>query len=273
MLSLLTGQRLVVAPRGELHAGALQLKPYKKKPFLWLTRFLPKNRIVWHATDPAEELAIRRHFVDGRVRCAPVRYAPDTPNPLTQRLGYHKQPGAARLVFMARITPKKGLRFLLERLEQHTGGSIELDVFGPVADKTYWQTCREHLAHLPVACTVRYRGAIKHEQVNDIVKKYDFFVLPTLGENFGHAIFEALSAGIPVLISDQTPWRALTEQQAGWDLPLTKPVWADALTQAVGMTAETYAHWSGQARTVADAYLRDNRFEQPYLTLFSPNAA
>ena len=35
------------------------------------------------------------------------------------------------------------------------------------------------------------------------------FLLPTGGENFGHAIFEALSCGVPALISDRTPWRDL----------------------------------------------------------------
>ena len=46
---------------------------------------------------------------------------------------------------------------------------------------------------------------------------------PTFGENFCHVIREALSAGCPVLISDQTPWRNLQECGAGWDLPLEAP--------------------------------------------------
>ena len=41
------------------------------------------------------------------------------------------------------------------------------------------------------------------------IARSDVFLLPTGGENFGHAIFEALSCGVPVLISDQTPWRGL----------------------------------------------------------------
>ena len=42
--------------------------------------------------------------------------------------------------------------------------------------------------------------------VHQTLSDYHLFFLPTLGENFGHAIFEALSVGVPVLISDQTPW-------------------------------------------------------------------
>ena len=52
---------------------------------------------------------------------------------------------------------------------------------------------------------------------------YDLFLLPTRGENFGHAIFDALEVGLPVLISDQTPWRDLERIGAGWSLPLADP--------------------------------------------------
>ena len=34
---------------------------------------------------------------------------------------------------------------------------------------------------------------------------------------------EALSAGVPILVSDQTPWRRLQEQKLGWDISLEKP--------------------------------------------------
>lgn len=272
LLSMLTGQRIVIAPRGELHPGALGLKRYKKRPFVWLTRLLPNDRIVWHATDPDELRAIQQHFGNGRVRYAPVRFAPDTPSRLTQRTEHRKQAGEARFVFISRITPKKGVRFLLERLLQHTGGRVVLDIFGPVVDVAYWRECEGLLARTPARCQVRYPGMIRPENVADTVKQYDFFVLPTLGENFGHAIFEALSAGLPVLISDQTPWRNLAAQQAGWDLPLNEAAWSDALTQCVDMDAQTYARWSGQARGVADAYMRAGQFERSYLDLFSTSS-
>lgn len=39
-----------------------------------------------------------------------------------------------------------------------------------------------------------------------LMREHDLFFFPTLGENYGHVIIESLSAGTPVLISDQTPW-------------------------------------------------------------------
>jgi glycosyltransferase involved in cell wall biosynthesis len=129
--------------------------------------------------------------------------------------------------------------------------------------------CEALLVNMPVNCKVTYRGAISHELVNETLTEYDFFVLPTLGENFGHAIFESLSAGIPVLISDQTPWRHLAQQQAGWDLPLVETIWTKTMDDCVAMTDEVYQRWSKQAVEVPNAYVKDNKFEQSYLSLFS----
>lgn len=269
LLSLLTGQNVVIAPRGELHPGALNLKSYKKKPFVWLIKWLPKNRLIWHATDPEELAAIRHHFVNWRVQFAPVRFAPDTPRLLKQRIVYCKQVEEVRFVFISRITRKKGIQFLLELLTRYRTGRVVLDIFGPIVDESYWHECAALIGRMPANCQVAYRGVIPHDLVNETVVNYDFFVLPTLGENFGHAIFEALSAGIPTLISDQTPWRNLEHQQAGWDLPLEEDVWIRALEQSVRMDNQTYATWSAQAVEVANAYIKDSAFEQSYLSLFS----
>ena len=48
----------------------------------------------------------------------------------------------------------------------------------------------------------------------------DIFLFPTLGENYGHVIFEALSVGCIPIISDQTPWIEIKEKKAGFVLSL-----------------------------------------------------
>ena len=46
--------------------------------------------------------------------------------------------------------------------------------------------------------------------------KYDVFYFPTKSENFGQVIWESLSCGCPVLISDQTPWNNIENHHVGW---------------------------------------------------------
>ncbi|MDB5240046.1 MAG: hypothetical protein JWP57_671 [Spirosoma sp.] len=179
LLSFLTGQKIVIAPRGELHPGAIQLKSYKKRPFVWLTRWLPKDRVIWHATDQEEVRAIQHHFVNWRIRYVPVRFAPDTPRLLKQRTAFTKKAGLVRLVFISRITIKKGIQFLLELLTRHsdTGEEVVLDIYGPVVDDIYWRDCQALIERMPAHCKVTYRGAICHELVNETVVRYDFLVL------------------------------------------------------------------------------------------------
>jgi hypothetical protein len=57
--------------------------------------------------------------------------------------------------------------------------------------------------------------------------EYDLFLFPTLGENYGHVISEALASGCPVVISDQTPWRNLEAEginRNGFD-PFSSCAW------------------------------------------------
>jgi glycosyltransferase involved in cell wall biosynthesis len=52
--------------------------------------------------------------------------------------------------------------------------------------------------------------------------KYDVFYFPTKSENFGQVIWESLSCGCPVLISDQTPWNNIDSYNVGWVRSLSK---------------------------------------------------
>ncbi|HEY1111342.1 MAG TPA: glycosyltransferase [Opitutaceae bacterium] len=47
----------------------------------------------------------------------------------------------------------------------------------------------------------------------------EYFLLPTFNENFGLVIAEALAHGVPALVTDTTPWRAMEAVGAGWCVP------------------------------------------------------
>lgn len=54
---------------------------------------------------------------------------------------------------------------------------------------------------------------VDSKKVIETFSKYDVFLFPTKGENYGHVIFEALAGGCIPIISDQTPWNDI--EQAG----------------------------------------------------------
>ena len=64
-------------------------------------------------------------------------------------------------------------------------------------------------------------------------------MLPTLGENYGHVIFESLAGGCIPIISDQTLWKDLGEQEVGYVLPLQdKLAFASAIEELCALSEE-----------------------------------
>ncbi|MNR20481.1 Glycosyl transferases group 1 [compost metagenome] len=92
-----------------------------------------------------------------------------------------------------------------------------------------------------------YKGELVPAMVVQTLARYDLFFLPTLGENFGHVIAEALGCGLPVLISDNTPWGNLTENQLGWGLPLRNvDDFVEKIEQCGRIAAVDYENWRCQ---------------------------
>lgn len=248
-LGLLGGAPVVLAPRGELSAGALSLKAPKKRVFLVIARALRLHRGVrWQATTALEAAEIRRWFGAGATVAVAGNLAsgagPDAPATRPDA----KRPGRLRLVFYSRIAPKKNLLGALDMLAG-VRGDVRLDVHGPIEDRDYWRRCQERIAELPENVVVRAHGPLPFGAATAELAGYDAFLLPTLGENFGHAIVEALAAGCPVVISDTTPWLGLEDHQAGWALPLgAAERWRGVLQRLVDMDAAEHARWSRGAR-------------------------
>lgn len=261
---------VIIAPRGEFSSGALALKAFKKKIHIWLTLKINFYRdLIWHASSAFEERDVRA--VIGR-DCT-VHIAPDIPDQRLLRDGLliqkpKKTAGKVRFVFLSRISPKKNLRQALEML-RGSSGQITLDIYGPLEDGHYWQECMGIIAAMPNDVQVTYQGLLSHEKVAETLLQYHFFLLPTLGENFGHAILEALAAGCPVLISDQTPWMDLAAKQVGWDLPLSKlDRWRDVLQQCIDMDETVYTNLSQSAREFARDWISSSDVEHDTVALF-----
>jgi glycosyltransferase involved in cell wall biosynthesis len=244
---------VLIAPRGEFDIGALAIRSRKKRSFLTLYRLLGLHRdVVWHASSTLEASAIRRIW--GRQARIVVREnetsLPEDP------LAPMSHEGPLRLVFLSRLSPKKGLVTVLRALE-HVGQRVELDIFGPEEDANYVAECREVARALPPHAVVRFRGAIEPERVRSTLGDFDVMVFPTAGENFGHVIAEALSASCVVAAPDTTPWSGLLSSGGGVVVPsLSAEDWAAVLDDMVNWSP---AERLERRRAAGAAYLRWRR--------------
>ncbi len=221
-LGLISSSPLVLAPRGEFSEGALLLKSRKKRIWIALSRTLRLyQNLTWQASGRHEAADIRREMKSSAQRIAVAPDLPAAPGTLTRgNTEQTRAPGGPlRVCFISRISPMKNLDYALKVLLQ-VKAPVKFDIYGVEEDKAYWKKCGGIIDNMPRNVSVTYHGKIKHADVHRTLLKHDLFFLPTRGENYGHVIYEALSAGLPVLISDQTPWRNLESPGVGWDLPL-----------------------------------------------------
>ena len=257
---------VVLAPRGELTVGALGMKRAKKRAFLALGKVLGLYRGVrFQASSEMEASDIRREIGSAAL----VSVAVDLPIPGAQAppRTRRKKRDALRAVVVTRAARNKNLVGALQILAG-MDLPVEFDIFGPIEDRAYWEECRRVIA-TSLAAVVRHRGPLRPDAVVPALADYDLFFLPSLGENFGHVILEALLAGCPVLLSDRTPWRDLEAEGVGWSFPLGDPsLFRQALESAYRMDGETYQGFVERARAYAQTHLRAEQAELANLNLF-----
>lgn len=201
---------IIIAPRGEFSVGALGLKAVKKKIYFAVAKALRLyHNMIWQASSADEVDDIRRLMGDvaGEICIAPdlLHYPEKKCVRAQNRESINRKPGPLRIIFLSRISPKKNLDFLLRILGEVSSG-VQVSIYGPAEDTVYWADCENLIQTLPANISVTRAGEVAPEEVAQVFTMHDLFVFPTKGENFGHVIFESLSAGTAVIVSDQTPW-------------------------------------------------------------------
>lgn len=217
-LGLIPQRPYLLATHGEFSPGALAISARLKAAYLAVVcRYRLLDGVTLQSTTDLETSEIRAGFpaFDGPVAMTPViRSIPPMPDRVAR-----PGEGPLRIVFLSRIDRKKNLHYALECLARADIEAI-YDIYGPVSDDAYWRECQAVIRTMPPNVTVTHRGVATQREVPLVLSQYDLFFMPTLGENFGHAIVDALAVGLPVLISDQTNWRGLADARAGWDIQL-----------------------------------------------------
>lgn len=255
----------ILCPRGTLYQSALSVKGYKKRPLLLLLRFIGVHKkIRFHATNEREQQAILHSFPGSEIVIA--NNLPDMMQDAF--VSCQKISGSVKCIFVSRIVPIKNLLFILQLLH-HVKATVQFTIVGPMEDAAYWQKCTAEIKLLSKNIEVEYAGAKTKSAIKELLYQNHLFILPTKGENFGHAIFEALLAGRPVLISDQTPWTNLQQSTAGWDIALDdKNGFVKIIEQMATADQAMFDSMAKNARQYAANFISNKTLKQPYHSLF-----
>ena len=132
-----------------------------------------------------------------------------------------------------------------------------------------FERCIAKARTLPSTITVTFHKEIEPTRVKEVLREAHIFVLPSKSENFGHAIYEALSAGRPVITSNNTPWNNLEESHAGMNVSIENNV---ELTAAIdffaSMDEATLLQWQQGAISYAGKAIDTEKILEQYRKMF-----
>lgn len=202
-MGLVKKKNVVLQPRGDFTGGCSN-KIIKKSIYISVLKLSRVcDGFTWQATSKIEEEDIKKIYPCVRpyvIPNLPARFSINTHI-------IEKKIGQLRLVFISRIFPKKNLKYALQVLKKIDKDNIVFDIYGPLEDEVYWGECERLINSMPNNITVSYKGLLNHEKVGETFSQYHAFLFPTLGENYGHVIAEAMMNNcLCILSKGVTPW-------------------------------------------------------------------
>jgi len=233
--------KVVLAPRGMLGAGALDIKRGKKRLFLFIAKFFRFYRkVIWHASTIEEEKEIKKVF-GKRAKVFIAQNIPITQTKSLDEILNKKETGICRFIFLSRIATKKNLHLAIEAVKQLKNTMpVEFDIYGNIEDQEYYDSFKSEIREHPNV-SIRYKGLLNPASVSDVLIHADYMVLPTKHENYGHSIVEAWANGCPVIISKNTPWKNLRNKDLGWDVDIEDPKHlVNAMQEGIDMDFTSY---------------------------------
>jgi hypothetical protein len=101
-----------------------------------------------------------------------------------------------KLIYVGLICYRKGLHHLLPLISQKFKNTVELTLVGYYPSNSLLYKKYHNFPN------IKFTGPISHEELYKYYQNADVFVFPTLGEGYGLVILEALSCGIPCIVSN-----------------------------------------------------------------------
>ena len=106
----------------------------------------------------------------------------------------------SNIFFLGNINKVKKIKefsVLFENIIKNNNLNLRLDIFGEIIDFESYKNIKNLNKNI-----VRINKAIKHSQVNSILKKYKFIVIPSESEVFPIVYYEALKANVIPIVND-----------------------------------------------------------------------
>jgi poly(glycerol-phosphate) alpha-glucosyltransferase len=219
-----TGSPLVISPHGMLEPWAMNNSRSKKRLAGWL--FENKNLRAadcLHALCAAEANHFRSLGLTNPIAIMPNGVDLKTLQPLPDRDDiterFPELKNRRRVLFLARLHPKKGLENLLRAWQKAGTDSADwcLMIAGS-GDPVYEEQLRALVRDFSLGKNVFFLGPVYGSDKARALAAADVFVLPSFSEGFSMAILEAAAVGLPVLLTPECNFPELVTAGAALEM-------------------------------------------------------
>lgn len=201
--ALLTGKKLVRMPHGCTDPEKLKFHWHKKRWVAPIERWLFRHADCIIATCEDEVNWIKRF--EPRVKKIELIELSRRNRGNGSRLISKEEPTCStrlKLLYVGRLHPLKGVTYLLDAIAQFPNPqSIEMRLIGK--DEGEGKSLKKQASRQNLNAT--FEGIVSEEAKNAAYNWCDVLALPTLSENFGLVVAEALEHGKCVITTDGAP--------------------------------------------------------------------
>ncbi len=148
-------------------------------------------------------------------------------------MGGHRGP---LVIFIARLSPKKGLDLLIEAMAEVIAQrpDVRLAIIGGPDPPSFVRQVQMWVAKKGLEANTVLTGFATLDQKLQAFADADVFVLPSQEENFGLSVFEAMASRLPVVISNTMNYaEEIARSAAGFSVPRERSAFAGAILKLV----------------------------------------
>jgi glycosyltransferase involved in cell wall biosynthesis len=169
-----------------------------------------------------------------------------------------RSPNRFSVLFVGQITQRKGITYLFRGYKEMRGPGTELLLAGRISGNP--------AALQPYQDLYRHLGNVPQQQLADLYRSADVFVLPTLIEGMPLVVLEAMACGLPVVVTPNGPSDIVRDGIDGFVVPIRDSSAISeklsllrddpSLRQRMGQAARLRSlefSWQRYATTAADA--------------------
>ena len=263
----------IVTIHGELNEWNLQQKRLKKQIYMTaIQRGILQKSAALHAITQAESNRIRQLEIETPVAMIPNGIHTEEFENLPDRSQfvsrYPELENRLIVLFLGRIQQKKGLDILAQAFGNlvRTRHDVRLVVAGPDEDNTLTEIKTILKSHGALEKAV-FPGMLTGEQKLEALSAADIFTLTSYSEGFSVALLEALSAGLPLVITDECNFPEVGDSRAGFVVRPNDSETASALMSLLD-SADLRREMSENARRLVRSNYTWERIAKKMFTLY-----